>query len=149
MPDPSSCSFNIEFLCEGHVADFPWQARFEPMARRILIEEGFSQSVNVVLCSDEFVRNMNKEHRNIDKVTDVLSYEWHEPYLLGEIYIAEKQVKKQAPLFGNTYYAELKRVLVHGLFHLCGYDHLSPKDRAKMRLRECQFLGLDPYGEKE
>ncbi|HPW94903.1 MAG TPA: rRNA maturation RNase YbeY [Fibrobacteraceae bacterium] len=148
MPDPSS-SFNVTFLCEGEIARFPWQSRLEPMARKLLIEEGFPQNVNVVLCSDEFVREMNKQYRNLDKVTDVLSYEWHEPYLLGEIYIAENQVKKQAPLFGNTYYAELKRVLVHGLFHLCGYDHLTPKDRRKMRLRECGFLGIDPYSERE
>lgn len=148
MPDPSS-SFNVTFLCEGEIARFPWQSRLEPMTRKLLIEEGFPQNVNVVLCSDEFVREMNKQYRNLDKVTDVLSYEWHEPYLLGEIYIAENQVKKQAPLFGNTYYAELKRVLVHGLFHLCGYDHLTPKDRRKMRLRECGFLGIDPYSERE
>ena len=107
MPDPSS-SFNVEFLCEGDISRFPWQSRFEPIARKLLIEEGFPQNVNVVLCSDEFVRTMNKQYRNLDKVTDVLSYEWHEPYLLGEIYVAENQVKKQAPLFGNTYYAELK-----------------------------------------
>src|SRR5574344_678697 len=148
MPDPSS-SFNVEFLCEGDISRFPWQSRFEPMARQLLIEEGFPQNVNVVLCSDEFVRTMNKQYRNLDKVTDVLSYAWHEPYLLGEIYVAENQVKKQAPLFGNTYYAELKRVIVHGLFHLCGYDHLTPKDRSKMRLRECEFLGLDPYKESK
>jgi len=148
MPDPSS-SFNVEFLCEGDISRFPWQSRFELMARQLLIEEGFPQNVNVVLCSDEFVRTMNKQYRNLDKVTDVLSYEWHEPYLLGEIYVAENQVKKQAPLFGNTYYAELKRVIVHGLFHLCGYDHLTPKDRSKMRLRECEFLGLDPYKESK
>lgn len=148
MPDPSS-SFEIDFLCEGNITRFPWISRFEPMARKLLIEEGFPQNVNVVLCSDEFVRTMNKQYRNLDKVTDVLSYEWHEPYLLGEIYVAENQVKKQAPQFGNTYYAELKRVIVHGLLHLCGYDHLIPKDRSKMRLRECEFLGLDPYRESK
>ena len=97
---------------------------------------------------DVFVREMNRDYRGLDKVTDVLSYEWHEEDFLGEIYIARDQVKRQAPEYGNTFYAELKRVIVHGLLHLSGYDHIKAADRKVMRKRECEFLGLDLYKEK-
>ena len=151
MADPASSkknSDNIEFLCEGEVQSFPWKDKFESMARKLLREEKHEKNVNIVLCSDEFVRCMNRDYRGLDKVTDVLSYEWHEEDFLGEIYIARDQVKRQAPEYGNTFYAEMKRVIVHGLLHLSGYDHIKAADRKVMRARECEFLGLDPYKEK-
>ncbi len=170
MPDPASKKktataapkaakkvapqYNIEFLCEGDIESFPYQAKFESMARKLLAEEGKEKDVNIVLCSDEFVREMNKNYRGLDKVTDVLSFEWHaefpgEPEMLGEIYIAREQVKRQAPEYGNTFFAEMIRVMVHGLLHLSGYDHIKAADRKVMRARECEFLGLDPYKEKD
>ncbi|MCF0215536.1 MAG: rRNA maturation RNase YbeY [Fibrobacteraceae bacterium] len=118
------------------------------MARKLLKEENTEKNVNIVLCSDEFVREMNKNYRGLDKVTDVLSYEWNEDDFLGEIYIAREQVKRQAPEYGNSFFAEMKRVIVHGLLHLSGYDHIKACDRKVMRARECEFLGLDIYKEK-
>ena len=150
MADPASSKkkkYKIDFLCEGNIGSFPWKDRLETVARKLLHEEGTENNVNVVLCTDEFVREMNKNYRGLDKVTDVLSYEWHEVDFLGEIYIARDQVKRQAPEYGNTFYAELKRVLVHGLLHLSGYDHIKAADRKVMRKRECEFLGLDLYKE--
>lgn len=150
MADPASSKkkkYKIDFLCEGNIESFPWKERLESVARKLLREEGTENNVNVVLCTDEFVREMNKNYRGLDKVTDVLSYEWHEEDFLGEIYIARDQVKRQAPEYGNTFYAELKRVLVHGLLHLSGYDHIKAADRKVMRKRECEFLGLDLYKE--
>ncbi|MCQ2108777.1 MAG: rRNA maturation RNase YbeY [Fibrobacter sp.] len=146
--------YNIEFLCEGEIEAFPYKDKFEKMARELLAEEDKEKDVNIVLCSDEFVREMNKNYRGLDKVTDVLSFEWHEEIpgadeMLGEIYIARDQVKRQAPEYGNTFYAEMKRVIVHGLLHLSGYDHIKAADRKVMRARECEFLGLDPYKEKD
>lgn len=147
MPDPLEPSFEITFLTENPKETFPWQKRLEALGKRLLQEENSLSNVNVVLCSDKTVRELNRDYRHLDKVTDVLSFEWHEPYLLGEIYIAKEQVKRQAPQYGNTFYDELKRVFVHGLFHLCGYDHIKPKDRVKMRRRECEFLKINYYRE--
>ena len=156
MPDPASKkkNYNIEFLCEGNIESFPWKDKFEVMARKLLAEEGKEDNVNIVLCTDEFVREMNKNYRGLDKVTDVLSFEWHEEFpgeetMLGEIYIARDQVKRQAPEYGNSFFAEMKRVIVHGLLHLSGYDHMKAAERKIMRARECEFLGLDPYKDKE
>lgn len=135
-----------EFHCSSGNASFPWESRLRPLAMKVLESEGISDSVNIVLCEDAEVRDLNKQYRKLDKVTDVLSFVWDDPGFLGEIYIARDQVKRQAPEYGNSYYQELKRVLVHGLLHLCGYDHIKVKDRKVMRAREQDFLGVDPYG---
>ena len=156
MPDPASKKkkYKIDFMFEGNIETFPWKDKFEVMARKLLAEEGKEDNVNIVLCTDEFVREMNKNYRGLDKVTDVLSFEWHEEFpgeetMLGEIYIARDQVKRQAPEYGNSFFAEMKRVIVHGLLHLSGYDHMKAAERKIMRARECEFLGLDPYKDKE
>ena len=116
MPDPASRKkkYNIEFLCEGDIEAFPYKDKFEKMARKLLAEEGKEKDVNIVLCTDEFVRTMNRDYRGLDKVTDVLSFEWknelgveipEDEAMLGEIYIAREQVRRQAPAYGNTLYA--------------------------------------------
>jgi len=105
-----------------------------------LKNEKKNAAVNIILCDNATQRELNFKYRNLDHVTDVLSFVWNEPHLLGEIYIAEDQVKKQAPSYGNTYYGELKRVLVHGLLHLCGYTHYKKKDRKIMREKEDFYL---------
>ncbi len=120
---------------------FPWQKRFKLLAEALLKKEKKNTPVSVVLCDNAKQRELNRDYRNLDHVTDVLSFVWNEPALLGEIYIAEGQVKKQAPAYGNTYYMELKRVLVHGLLHLCGYDHHSKAERKIMREKERFYLG--------
>ncbi|MDR1760753.1 MAG: rRNA maturation RNase YbeY [Fibrobacter sp.] len=148
MPDPDATNhFEVSFFCEKEGAEFPWVSRFLPLAERILSEEDAAGNVNVILASDETVRKLNAEYRKLDKVTDVLSFEWHEEDLLGEIYIAEAQVKRQAPVYGNSYYQELKRVLVHGLLHLAGFDHIKVSDRKKMRAKEENILGTALYQE--
>jgi probable rRNA maturation factor len=116
--------------------EFPWQCRFEPLAKALLKKENRTANVNIILCDDIKQRELNRTYRKLDHTTDVLSFVWNEPHLLGEIYISEGQVKKQAPLYGNSYYRELKRVLIHGLLHLCGYDHHSKKERKVMREKE-------------
>lgn len=142
---PRLPAFQVNFLSENEGESFPWKARFEPLARKILLEEGLPENVNIVICSDETVRKLNHDYRKLDKVTDVLSFEWHEDYLLGEIYIARDQVKRQAPKFGNSFYQELKRMIVHGLLHLSGYDHHKAAERTVMRRRESEILGFDIY----
>jgi probable rRNA maturation factor len=116
--------------------EFPWQKRLEPLARALLKKEKKNVLVNIVLCDDAMQKELNRVFRKQNRLTDVLSFTWNELDLLGEIYIAEGQVKRQAPLYGNSYYKELKRVLVHGLLHLCGYDHNSKAERKIMKEKE-------------
>jgi len=114
----------------------------QKLARKVAQGETLQGAVDVVFCSDAKVRELNKAYRKLDKVTDVLSFEWHEEDFAGEIYIATAQVERQAPRYNNDYVNELRRVLVHGMLHLCGYDHIKPGERRVMRAKEDFYLGV-------
>jgi probable rRNA maturation factor len=97
-------------------------------------------SVNLVFCEDAHIRDLNKRFRKLDKVTDVLSFNYAEPDVFGEIYIATLKAKTQAPRWKNTFYQELRRLVVHGSLHLAGFDHLRVPERKVMRDREDAYL---------
>ena len=107
-------------------------------AKSVYRREGVSigQSTAVILCSDYMIRKLNRQYRKKDKATDVLSFCFGDDDLLGEIYISLQRAKAQARRYGVSYEDELKRLLVHGLLHLMGYDHIKRADRAVMEDRE-------------
>jgi probable rRNA maturation factor len=111
-------------------------------AREVCKREGADpgQSAVIILCSDYAIRKLNRDYRGKDKATDVLSFPFGDPDLLGEVYISLQRAKVQARAYGLTYEEELKRLLVHGLLHLTGYDHIKKSDRLTMEERERQYL---------
>jgi probable rRNA maturation factor len=109
-------------------------------ALRVFEAEKKGGLINIIFTTDEHQRSLNLEFRGLDKTTDVLSFNWDEPDLLGEIYISVPQIQRQAPKFGATIYAETKRMLTHGILHLCGYDHKKPADRKIMRQKEDTWI---------
>jgi probable rRNA maturation factor len=121
-------------------AKVPRPLELSRLARRVAQGEKLPGRVEIVFCSDEKVRALNKAYRKLDKVTDVLSFGWDEEDFAGEIFIAVDQVKYQAPRFNNNYFNELRRVVVHGMLHLCGYDHMKTGERRVMREKEDLYL---------
>lgn len=103
---------------------------------KIRTEEHEHGSVNVVFTDDSVVKDLNKRFREKDMTTDVLSFNWHDEDILGEIYISVPQVTRQAPNFDNSYEDELKKMIVHGMLHLCDYDHINDDDYKKMSVKE-------------
>jgi probable rRNA maturation factor len=115
------------------------------LAAAVLKAEGRQGEVNLVFCEDAEVRRLNRQFRKLDKVTDVLSFDYGQEEaevgeVWGEIYIASLQAQKQAPRWKNTFFNELRRLVVHGALHLAGYDHLKASDRLQMRAREDHYL---------
>ena len=107
--------------------------------------------VNIVLTNPENIRNINKEHRNIDKETDVLSFPMFEKEeleqrkevnqdVLGDIVISIEKVKEQAIEYGHSFERELAYMAVHGFYHLMGYDHMDENDKILMREKEENVL---------
>lgn len=107
--------------------------------------------VNVVLTNPTNIRKMNKEYRNIDKETDVLSFPMFEKDelenrkdlnedILGDIVISIQRVKDQAQEYGHSFERELSYMAVHGFYHLIGYDHIEEQDKILMRKKEENVL---------
>jgi probable rRNA maturation factor len=98
------------------------------IAHRALEVLGLNKAeLSIVLVSDAQIRRLNKLYRNKDKPTDVLSFPIGEKVngwlILGDIVISVDTARRQAKEFGYSLEEELKRLLVHGLVHLLGYDH--------------------------
>lgn len=107
------------------------------------IETNYEVDVNLV--GDEEIHQINKEYRNVDRITDVISFAFNDdkselgqildkniPHLLGEIFICIPQALRQASQIGNSDDRELSFLFVHGLLHLLGYDHMKEEDAKVM-----------------
>ena len=113
------------------------------LAEKVLraeLPKGSRATVNLVFCDNAYIRDLNKRFRKLDKVTDVLSFIYDEEDVFGEIYIATLKAQKQAPRWKNSFFDELRRLVVHGALHLAGFDHMNAKDRKSMRTREDDYL---------
>ncbi len=102
--------------------------------------------VSVAFVSAEEIRRLNRQYRGKDKVTDVLSFNLDDGELLGEILLCYPQAVRQAHELGHGVREELLFLLVHGLLHLHGFDHETPRDAARMfplQKRILDGLGID------
>lgn len=107
--------------------------------------------INVVLTNAINIQKINREQRQIDKATDVLSFPMFEKEdilnipksqfdVLGDIVISIEKVKEQAIEYGHSFERELSYMVVHGFYHLIGYDHMEEKDKIIMRQKEENIL---------
>lgn len=99
--------------------------------------------VSVLFVDKDEIRGINRDYRKIDRVTDVISFSFHEGegaefagFMLGDLAICPEVVKKHSVDYGTTFNAEMTFVIVHGVLHLLGFDHNKKNDREKMREME-------------
>jgi probable rRNA maturation factor len=95
---------------------------------------------SVIFVEDEEIHTINREYRNVDRITDVISFAfednedimYNEIRMLGDIYICIPQMKRQAESYGHSEKRELSFLAVHGILHLLGYDHMNEEDEKEM-----------------
>lgn len=104
--------------------------------------------ISIILTNPENIRKLNKEYRNIDKETDVLSFPMFEKNeidslknlnheeALGDIVVSIEKVASQAEEYGHSFERELAYMVVHGFYHLMGEDHIKEEDKKVMREKE-------------
>ncbi|QKF82445.1 rRNA maturation RNase YbeY [Halarcobacter ebronensis] len=91
-----------------------------------IAEDSTSKDIELLVVNNETIKELNKEYRNIDKATDVLSFPLEfemENMPLGSIVISIDFVEEKAKEYGHTFDDELKLLFIHGLLHLLGFDH--------------------------
>ena len=111
--------------------------------------------ITVTFTNPENIQKINKKYRNIDRATDVLSFPMFEKEdleekiktkdflyedILGDIVISLEKVEEQAKEYGHSFERELSYMLVHGFYHLMGYDHIEEEDKKQMRKKEEKIL---------
>jgi len=118
-------------------------------ALRVENREISNVEVSVSFVTNEEIKNINSEFRNINKETDVLSFpmdfEFSEegmPYILGDIIISTEKSIEQAKEFGHSIDREILYLVCHSVFHLLGYDHIEESDKLVMRNKEKETMKL-------
>ncbi len=143
----------INVLIE-HGQDLVQSLDIEDLALFVLQEMNCPESTDVTISfvSNERIHELNKEYRGMDKPTDVLSFECDnvpfddedvddvEEYELGDVIIATDVALAQTEEFGTTFEEEVSLLTVHGLLHLCGYDHIEDEEAEIMEALEQSLL---------
>ena len=141
----------------SHEFDFDWESVYKQVAFAVLDSEEcpYEAEVNLLLTDNNGIHEFNKETRNIDAPTDVLSFpnveydvpgnfdvveeqeaDCFEPdsgeLILGDIIISVDKVQSQALEYGHSEKREFAFLVAHSMLHLCGYDHMTPEEEQEM-----------------
>ncbi len=111
---------------------------------RIITDAGMKQgTLDLVFTGDNKVYEINSEFLGHDYYTDIITFNYNNGKSVnGEIYISTDRVRENADKFNVPFRTELKRVVFHGILHLCGYDDRTAEQKAKMREMEEMYLAL-------
>lgn len=162
--------YQLEYL------DLEENNEYEEIVKKV-VEQCFKEEkledsklyISITLTTPQHIHEINKQYRNVDKETDVLSFPMFEKNeldnkiknqdfehedVLGDIVISIEKVKGQAEEYGHSFEREFSYMIVHGFYHLMGYDHIEEQDKVIMRPKEenvLNKLGIrrDEMNEKE
>lgn len=147
-----------EIICQGIEEKKEYEEIIKKVLTQCFQEEQLENSkllITITLTTPENIQKINKEYRNIDKATDVLSFPMFEKDelafkikqkdfkhedILGDIVISIKKVEEQAKEYEHSFEREFSYMLVHGFYHLMGYDHIKEEDKIIMRPKEEKIL---------
>jgi len=126
---------------------------FEKIANVAVLPVYKNSEVSITLVDDKQIHKLNKQYRGIDKPTNVLSFELGDDVLLGDIFISLDTVKREAKNAGISVSEHTAHMIVHGMLHLQGFDHLTDKQAHVMESKEIQILKKlgykNPYADEE
>ena len=137
-------------------------AEYEEIVKKVIAkcyeEENLLDSkliITITFTTPEKIHKINKEYRQVDRPTDVLSFpmferkeleekiekqDFEHEDVLGDIIISIEKVKEHAIEYGHSFERELSYMIVHGFYHLMGYDHIKEEDKKEMRPKEDKIL---------
>ena len=113
---------------------------FEKIANAAVSAVYKDSEVSITLVDDKQIHKLNKQYRGIDKPTNVLSFELGDKVLLGDIFISLDTVKREAKDAGISVEEHTAHMIVHGVLHLQGYDHIKDKEAKLMESKEIRIL---------
>ena len=108
----------------------------------LIISEKFKPGeITIIFCSDDYLLDKNRAYLNHDYYTDIITFDYSENDVVsGDLFISIDRVKDNANTYGISFDNELKRVVYHGILHLCGYKDKTEKDKKEMREKENYYL---------
>ena len=132
----------INFFNESSLDTKPYEKIIRGVLKKIKNKKEF----NIIFVDDEEIQRINRQYRNIDRVTDVISFALCDDPdnqmedELGDIFIDLDQAFRQAEDYGHSITREVAFLAVHGYLHLCGYDHMTEEDEKVMFAKQDEIL---------
>lgn len=113
------------------------------ISKVIASEDKKEGEINYIFCDDEYLLSLNEQYLNHDTLTDIISFDYSVgKELHGDIFISTERVLENAAEFEVSFEEELKRVMVHGVLHYCGYKDKSEEDEQLMRSKEDEKIKM-------
>jgi len=132
-----SFNYEVEFQLHSEEKITRW------LSKVIQSENCKEGDINYIFCDDDYLHHLNVEFLNHDTFTDIISFDYSVgKELHGDIFISIDRVKENAENFNQTFEDELRRVMVHGVLHYCGYKDKSEEEVKTMREKENHYLNL-------
>ncbi|WP_040252847.1 rRNA maturation RNase YbeY [Psychroserpens mesophilus] len=130
-------SFNYETNFE-----LPYEQEFSSWISKVISSENCKEGeINYIFCDDDYLLDINQKYLNHDTLTDIISFDYSVgKELHGDIYISVDRVKENAKDFEVDFKDEIRRVMVHGVLHYCGYKDKSKEDKELMRSKEDHYI---------
>lgn len=135
----------INFFNEDIDFRFKDRNKFKVWLKKVAEKEGFRiTDLNYIFCSDQYLHKINLEYLNHDTYTDIITFDnsEDETTIEGDIFVSIERVTDNSDTLNTHFEEEIRRVVVHGLLHLCGYDDHSIDDKAEMRRLESDYILL-------
>ena len=120
------------------------ESKYKDWILRVILSEGkLLEEVNYIFCDDYYLHKINMEYLNHDTYTDIISFDnSKDKYLAGDIFVSVERVKENAVELNELFEEELRRVLIHGILHFCGYKDKTQEEQSLMRSKEDDKLRM-------
>lgn len=128
---------DIDFIWTDTDKTIQWVEAIIARENRQLLQLTF------IFCSDQYLHQINLEYLQHDDYTDIITFPYSQPpYIEGDIFISIERVRENATTYASSFEQELRRVIIHGVLHLCGYPDKTAPEAAAMRTKEEEALTL-------
>ena len=130
-------NYEIDFTLEDEIVFTEW-------IENVVVSEGMILGeLTYIFCDDEYLLEINQQYLNHDDLTDIISFDYSEDNVIsGDIFISVERVRDNANDLSIAFEEELKRVVIHGVLHYCGYKDKSEEEANLMRLKEDEKLQM-------
>lgn len=133
----------IHFFFEN-IDEFILAENTKSWIENIILSEGKKLGdINYIFCDDEYLLKVNQDYLQHDYYTDIITFDYVKGKTIsGDIFVSVERIKDNASTLSRDYDSEFRRVLAHGILHLCGYKDKSPEDEKLMREKEDFYINL-------
>ena len=132
-----SFNYEMEFELQNEAQYTDW------ISRVIASENKKEGDINYIFCDDDFILDINQQYLEHDYYTDIISFDYSVGNELhGDIFVSVDRVRENAEDFNVSFDDELRRVIIHGVLHYCGYKDKSEEDERMMRVKEDEKMAM-------